>query len=374
VFGLSNDVVLIGFGRIGFAVALDFFNSNMQLTVVDSDPHRLKYAVQVFGFNVLDIDASNLDELERVKRFNLAVVALPGSIAFRVLNKLVDLGLNVVDVSYFPEDPWILHELAVERNVTLIVDAGFAPGLSNIVLGYFHSKFGGLKKARIYVGGLARDSSLPLGLVATWSVEDLIDEYIRRARAIIGGKIVEVDPLSLTGEVTIPKLGVYEYFASDGIRTMLKTFEGVEELIEYTLRYPGHLQIMRMLKKLGFLSDEEVLIGDFRVKLSKVLASILERKLIRDAPDRAIMYIEAESRNGVTRRYLMDVEYDYDIGLSAMGKVTGFTQSNIVKMLLNGRIQDKGLVPPELIGMNLKLYDEFMRNLGRKGIKVLEIS
>ncbi|MCS7385406.1 MAG: saccharopine dehydrogenase NADP-binding domain-containing protein [archaeon GB-1867-005] len=371
---MSNDVVLIGFGRIGFAVALDFFNSNMQLTVVDSDPHRLKYAVQVFGFNVLDIDASNLDELERVKRFNLAVVALPGSIAFRVLNKLVDLGLNVVDVSYFPEDPWILHELAVERNVTLIVDAGFAPGLSNIVLGYFHSKFGGLKKARIYVGGLARDSSLPLGLVATWSVEDLIDEYIRRARAIIGGKIVEVDPLSLTGEVTIPKLGVYEYFASDGIRTMLKTFEGVEELIEYTLRYPGHLQIMRMLKKLGFLSDEEVLIGDFRVKLSKVLASILERKLIRDAPDRAIMYIEAESRNGVTRRYLMDVEYDYDIGLSAMGKVTGFTQSNIVKMLLNGRIQDKGLVPPELIGMNLKLYDEFMRNLGRKGIKVLEIS
>ncbi len=154
--GLS-DAVLIGFGRIGYAVALNFFRSNLTLTVVDSDPRKLKYAFQVFGFNISNINVLNLSELDRFKRYNLAITCLPGSISYRVINKLVDLGVNVVDVSYFPEDPWNLHELAVKRNVKLVVDAGFAPGLSNIVLGYFHAKSGGLRCARIYVGGLSEN-------------------------------------------------------------------------------------------------------------------------------------------------------------------------------------------------------------------------
>ena len=368
-----SSAVLIGFGRIGYAVALDFYNSNMQLTVVDSSPSRLKFAFQVFGFNVVNIDVTNIDELEKVKRYDLAIVALPGSLAFRVVSKLVDLGLDVVDVSYFPEDPWPLHELALKRNSTVIVDAGFAPGLSNAILGYFASKYGGLKRGKIYVGGLAKDSNLPLGLVATWSVEDLVDEYIRKAKAIIAGRLVEVDPLSLTGVIQIPTLGVYEYFASDGIRTMLKTFNDAEDLVEYTLRYPGHLQTMKVLKEMGFLSREEVTVDGVRVRLSKILVKVLEKRLVRDAPDRVVMYIEAESKSGVKRRFIMDVEYNDKIRMSAMGKVTGFTQSIIAKMLLEGRISGKGLVPPERIGMDLKAYDELMHNLAERGIEVKEL-
>ncbi|MCS7364446.1 MAG: saccharopine dehydrogenase NADP-binding domain-containing protein [archaeon GB-1867-035] len=369
-----SEAVLIGFGRIGVAVALDFYRSISTLTVADFDDKRLMFAYNVLGFNVLRLNATKLSELDKLKNFNLAITALPGSIAFPVVKRLVELGLNVVDVSYFPEDPWSLHELAVNNEVKLIVDAGLAPGLSNIILGYFHSKYGGLKSGKIYVGGLSQDPSLPLGIVASWSMEDLVDEYIRPARIIRDGKIVEVNPLDYTGCVEIPSLGSFECFVSDGVRTMLKTFGDADELIEYTLRYEGHLELMKFLRFLGFLSNKELVVDGCKIKLSSLLAKLFEERLVRDAPDRVVMYIEALSRSDVSKHFVMDVGYDDKLKLSAMSKVTGFTQSIIAKMVLDGLIEQHGLIPPENIGMDLKLYDHLISELRGRGIIVSETS
>jgi len=187
--------------------------------------------------------------------------------------RLVDLGVNVVDVSYFPEDPYKLSDLALRRKVKIVIDAGFAPGLSNILLGKFSQKYGGLKVGRIYVGGLSMDPNIPLGLVLTWSAEDLIDEYVRPARIILNGKQLSVDPLSMVGRIEIPKLGLMEYFVSDGVRTMLKTFNDAVELVEYTLRYPGHINVMMTLKNLGFLSE-----ASLKLMVMKFLLEELPRK------------------------------------------------------------------------------------------------
>ncbi|NIP61161.1 MAG: saccharopine dehydrogenase, partial [Gemmatimonadetes bacterium] len=43
---------------------------------------------------------------------------------------------DVVDISFFEEDPFDLDALARERGVTAVVDAGLAPGLSNLVAGH----------------------------------------------------------------------------------------------------------------------------------------------------------------------------------------------------------------------------------------------
>ncbi len=362
-----GGVALLGFGRIGFAVGLNFYLSNIDLTVFDINEDRLKIASEKFGFNVECFNVA-ADDFSVFKQFDLVLTALPGSISYGVLRKLVDLGVDVVDVSYFPEDPWILHELATKRECRLIVDAGFAPGLSNVVVGYFHSKFGGLKSARIYVGGLSEDPSIPLGLIATWSIPDLVDEYIRPARAIINGRIAEVDPLSYTGVINIPDLGVFEFFASDGIRTMLKTFSDVSELIEFTLRYPGHLKVMKLLRDLGFLGYDSIEVNGLKINLTDFLAKILESKLVREGRDRAVMLIDAEPVFGDRRRYIMDVRYDDSLKLTAMGKTTGFTQAEIAKLILKGLVEDKGVIPPEYFGLNSELYDELTVSLRKWGI------
>ena len=204
----------------------------------------------------------------------------------------------------------------------------------------------------------------------------MVDEYIRPARAIVNGRIVEVDPLSLTGEINIPSLGHFEnfeYFVSDGIRTMLKTFRDVDELIEYTLRYKGHVKVMKLLRDLGLLSYGKIKVNDIEVDLVKFLARILERKLVRTGRDRVLMYIEAESRTGIEGKFVLDVGYDDKLGLTAMGKVTGFTQAEISKLILKGMVKDIGLIPPEYFGINISLHEKLMSALEKWNIKIIEI-
>ncbi|MEM3165763.1 MAG: saccharopine dehydrogenase C-terminal domain-containing protein [Candidatus Methanomethylicia archaeon] len=368
-----DDVVLIGFGNIGRAVVFDLVKSNIHPLVVDVDNEKLKIASREFGLETLNLDVSNPLLIDRLKGFNVAITALPGAIAYRVLNNLLNLGINVVDVSYFPESPWSLDPIAREKNVVLILDAGFAPGLTNILLGYFHSMYGGLNIGRIYVGGISLDSTVPLGLVLTWSVEDLIDEYIRPARAILNGSEVNLDPLSNTGEIEIPGVGVFEYFVSDGIRTMLKTFNGSSELIEYTLRYKGHLEIMRSLKKIGLLSYDSLNIDGVKIKMNILTAKILNKIMVRNVPDRVVMYIEAFSNSNIHRKFIMDLCYDFNLNITAMAKTTGFTQSSIAKMVIDNIIVDKGLLPPEFIGINLKYFEVFKRLIDDRGLKFLEL-
>lgn len=369
-----GDIVLIGFGNIGQAVAFDLIKSNIQPLVVDVDNEKLKIASRKFGLETLNLNVLNPLLIDKLKGFNVAVTALPGAIAYKVLNNLLNLGVNVVDVSYFPESPWTLDSIAREKNVVLIVDAGFAPGLTNILLGYFHSLYGGLSIGRVYVGGISLDSKAPLGLVLTWSVEDLVDEYIRPARAILNGFEAYLDPLSNIGEIEIPGVGVFEYFVSDGVRTMLKTFSGARELIEYTLRYKGHLEIMNSLKKIGLLSYDSLSINGFEIKMNVLTAKILNKIMLRNIPDRVVMYIEAVSNSNVHRKFVMDLCYDFNLNITAMAKTTGFTQSSIAKMVIDGVIVEKGLLPPEFIGMNLRYFEMFKQLIDGKGLRIIELS
>ena len=84
----------------------------------------------------------------------------------------------MVDISFFPEDPFALHELALRKNVTLVVDCGVAPGMGNIILGYHNS----LMKVDSYeclVGGLPLIREWPYDYKAVFSPIDVIEEYVR---------------------------------------------------------------------------------------------------------------------------------------------------------------------------------------------------
>ena len=368
-----RTAILIGFGNIGYCAALDLADSGFDLTVIDKSEKRLKIASRRFGFETLRLNVLKHTSNDVLKRFRYAVTSLPGSVAFKVLMRLVDLGVNVVDVSYFPEDPYKLSDLALRRKVKIVIDAGFAPGLSNILLGKFSQKYGGLKVGRIYVGGLSMDPNIPLGLVLTWSAEDLIDEYVRPARIILNGKQLSVDPLSMVGRIEIPKLGLMEYFVSDGVRTMLKTFNDAVELVEYTLRYPGHINVMMTLKNLGFLSEASFKVNGYEISAKRITSKILENHLTKDQPDRVVMYLEAISKRDVFKKFILDVPFDDKLNIHAMGKVTGFTLSSIFKLMVDGLISDNGLIVPERLGMDKCFFNVFNNILRDKGIMVSEL-
>ena len=78
------------------------------------------------------------DLASKIKDADLVLSAVPGFLGFETLKKIILQGKNTVDISFFPENALELNQLALENNVTAIVDCGVAPGMDNVILGYYN--------------------------------------------------------------------------------------------------------------------------------------------------------------------------------------------------------------------------------------------
>ena len=55
---------------------------------------------------------------EAVASADLVISAVPGFMGFTTLKSVIEAGKNVVDISFFPEDPMALDDLAKSKQVT----------------------------------------------------------------------------------------------------------------------------------------------------------------------------------------------------------------------------------------------------------------
>src|SRR5690606_33720977 len=123
-------------------------------------------------------DLSDLSVLPQlVAEYDMVVGALPGFMGFEALRQVILAGKNVVDIAFFPEDPFRLDALAKEHGVTAIVDCGVAPGMSNLFAGYHAAQWAEMETFECYVGGLPRVRTWPFEYKAPFSPIDVIEEY-----------------------------------------------------------------------------------------------------------------------------------------------------------------------------------------------------
>ncbi len=338
-------ILILGAGNIGTVVAYDLAK-DFEVTVVDVSDSALS---SVKGFaEPLKFDVTQREKLqELMKKYDLVVDTLPGKFGLYILKSAINAQRDIVDVSFMPENP-----LELQADITAVVDAGFAPGLSNILLGHIYKELGELEEALIRVGGLPKDPEPPLYYTSTWSPEDLLEEYTRKARIVKDGKIVEIDPLAQIGKV---HLAGYEFeeFPSDGLRTLLYTIKA-KNMEERTLRWPGHLEKMKALKELGFFAPEN------RELTLKILLS-----LMKEGPDFCIMEVYGRNENGEMRYLMLDEAGDF----SSMARVTGYTAAVISRLVLAGEIGE-GIVAPEHIGMENEKLQRILEFLTNKGIEL----
>ena len=356
------DVLVLGAGRSGGYAAELLASSGLRVGVADRDSVRVKQLSRRLGVEGLLGSGEDEAVMGAARRAGVVAVALPGRVAYPVVRRLLEGGCRIVDVSFYPEDPWSLEPLA--SRTVYVPDAGLAPGLSSMLAARLDRVLGGAEYIDIYVGGVSRNPSAPLGLASAWSAEDLVDEYLRPARMRLEGRLVEVDPLEYTGRVEVPGSGVFEYFASDGLRTLLRSLAHVPRLRELTLRYPGHVEAMRLLKSLGLL-EEVVEVEGCRCPANLFLAAVLEKRL-SGTGDRVVLYVEG-GRGGRKAYYRLDMEGTVE--RSAMSITTGSFLTATAILVLRGMVS--GFTPPEELGMHDALFSETLRLLEKAGI-VLE--
>jgi saccharopine dehydrogenase-like NADP-dependent oxidoreductase len=338
---------------------------------VDRDASRLEALGRAFPFETRIADLSQAEVVAEVCRdADLVVGAVPGFMGYRTVAAALQAGKNVVDISFFGEDPFGLDELARAAGVTAVVDCGVAPGLGNMILGY-HAARETVLSYRCLVGGLPVKRTWPWQYKAPFSPVDVLEEYTRPARLMIAGRVVTRPALSDPELVHLHPVGALEAFNTDGLRSLLTTMSHVPDMTEKTLRYPGHIELIRALRETGFLAAEPLHVNGAAVRPIDVSAALLFEhwRLEPGEPEFTIMEVEVRSAAAVTTYRLYDTT-DAASGFSSMARTTGYTATAAARLVLNGAFARKGICPPEYVAAEPGCFERILADLAERRVMV----
>jgi saccharopine dehydrogenase-like NADP-dependent oxidoreductase len=168
-----KNIIVLGAGMVGSAIAIDMAQRH-KVTVADINQEALQNAkIKCADLSIKALDISDKSKLKKViDKFDLVICAVPGFMGFETLKTIIETGKNVIDISFFPEDSLALDQLAKKHKVTAIVDCGVAPGMDNIILGYYNQQFE-VDFFECLVGGLPKIKKWPFNLKPPFSPIDV---------------------------------------------------------------------------------------------------------------------------------------------------------------------------------------------------------
>jgi len=368
-----SKIVVLGCGAVGKHMAIDLCKDpDNEVISVDINREGLEKLSREYPIKIRVEDLSKEEGITRaIEDADIVIGSVPYDIGYAMLETVIRAGKNIVDISYFLEDPFGLDDLAKEKGVTAIVDCGISPGMSNIILGD-HMRKMKVTRYECYVGGLPKARNAPFGYKSPFPVLEVLEVYAESSTMVEDGKVVARPMLSETMTIDLDKVGTLACLNSDGLRTLLHTTD-IPDMFEKTLRYPGHLNMMRIFKDAGFLNNTPIQVEDTSVRPIAVTASLLS-PLWKYEPGEAditvMRLVISGEENGKPATYTYDMydEYDPATGAPSMARTTGYTCTAVTRLVLDGGYSQKGISPPEFVGRVEGCRESVERYLEDRGV------
>jgi saccharopine dehydrogenase-like NADP-dependent oxidoreductase len=358
-----KKIVVLGCGLVGRVIAEDL-SKNHQVSSVDISKENLE---KLESSDVIKLckDVSDISVLnEVIKDCDLVVGALPGFMGYETMKRVIKAKKNIVDISFYPEDPFGLDKLAKENNVIAVMDCGVAPGMGNIIFSH-HDKTMKISDYECLVGGLPKKREWPFEYQAVFSPIDVIEEYVRPARYVQNKSLIVKEALSDTELVEFEEIGTLESWNSDGLRTLIQTMNYVPNMIEKTLRYPGCVEYLKVLRECGYFSYDEIEINGNKIRPIDLTAKLLFPKwqMKEGDEDFTIMRIKIsgkEANKEVLYTYtLLD---RYKNNTISMARTTGFTCTSVANLILENKYNKVGISPPEFLGDHFVFINNYLKS------------
>ena len=362
-------IAILGAGMVGRAMAIDL-SLNHQVTSFDISAASLEIlSKKTSAVTTRQFDLQDTGQYESLlKDFDFVISAVPGFMGYRTLEAIIRAGKNVVDISFFSENALALDALAKQMNVTVIVDCGVAPGMSNLILGYHNARMT-ISNFECLVGGLPRKRVQPFEYKAPFSPMDVLEEYTRPARYVENGCIVTKPALSDAEFIEVENIGTLESFNTDGLRSILFTMGHIPNMKEKTLRYPGHIALMKSLISTGFLDTRPIKVNNMDISPLEFSSALLFNQWKLGANEEEFTVMKISISDASTRiEYNLFDSYDAASGISSMSRTTGYTCTAALNMMMAGLFTEKGVFPPELIGKDEACFRFILDYLQQRNI------
>jgi len=351
-----SKIVVLGCGAVGWHIAVDLCKApGCEVVSVDVNREVLQRLAREHPIEVRVEDLSTAQGVARaVEDSDLVIGSVPYSIGYAMLEGVIRAGKNIVDISYFMEDPFGLDGLAKEMGVTAVVDCGVAPGMANIILGD-HARKMTVARYECYVGGIPKAKDAPFGYKSPFPVLEVLEEYAGSGTRVVSGELVVEPMLAETATIEFEGVGTLACLNSDGLRTLIRTMD-IPDMIEKTLRYPEHVELMRSFRDVGFLDLNSIQVEGSSVRPIDVTASLLTPhwKYGPGEADLTVMrLVISGEEDGKAATYTYDLcdESDPETGTPSMARTTGYTCNAVARLLLDGDFSQKGICPPEFVGL-----------------------
>jgi lysine 6-dehydrogenase len=368
------NIIILGAGLVGGPMAIDLAKDpELHVALADINAGSLLKIGSEYPIKTIQKDLSDPAEVTKlVSGFDMVINAMPGFMGFQTLKAIIEAGKNVVDIAFFIEDPFQLDELAKRNGVTAIVDCGVAPGMCNILIGYVNHLLDETENILYYVGGLPEIREWPYEYKAVFSPVDVIEEYTRPARYVENGKFIVRTALSDPELINFTGVGTLEAFNTDGLRSLAETID-CPNMKEKTLRYPGHIEKMAVLRETGFFSTVPIEMNGKMIRPIDFTAHLLFPKwqLKEGEVDITVMKVLVEGKKERKRvRYTYDLldKYDPVTRIHSMARTTGYTATVALRMIAAGLYTYKGITVPEFIGEKPECVDYMLKGLKARGV------
>jgi lysine 6-dehydrogenase len=383
-------VLLLGVGMQGKAALHDLACSGevSEVIAADRDFEALEAHVagRQYGHKARCeyVDAADPESVSRLMAQgpDVAIDLLPVPFSGKVAAATVKHGVHLVNAVYSVPEVRDLADEARARSVTILPEFGLDPGIDLVLLGEAVRSLDSVEEIITYGAGIPEPHAAdnPLKYKVTWTFEGVLKSYLRAARVIRDGAIVEIKDSEVFGpenihEIEIEGLGKLEAYAN-GDALEYANLLGIEtselrNMGRYSLRWPGHCSFWKRLVDLHLLDDEPVMIEGTAVDRKRFLAAAIEPHIQLGAHERDVAIVRIEvtgTKGGRKARAVYQVvdRRDLKTGFTAMSRTVGYTVSSGAQMIGSGKITKRGLLSP----VSDVPYELFAQELGERGIQI----
>jgi saccharopine dehydrogenase (NAD+, L-lysine-forming) len=357
--------LVVGLGAVGSVIAQVLLQGKAieSVTMADKNTaHALEIAkLSPSRTRVVKIDAKNKEELQAVIEGKDAVINAGHP---RFNHEMMDLslaeGVNYVDLAGNGLGQQLAQDKAWrEAELLAVPGLGEDPGLSNVCAKYAADRLTTVEEIRVRDG--ENSSSSKYEFMLLFSPEVFFSEILDSPRTFVDGRRVSTPPLSGKEVYEFPEpIGAQPVYLVDHeeVMTLPEYIGKGVKYVDFKLALADEfVATLRTMKKLGLLETKPVEIRGSKVAPIELLNSVIPTpvSVSKTVKGNTGIVVEVKGKKGD-----MDVAYKLSTMASHEGSykafhengtsfLTGVVPAIFVRMLAEGKIKQKGVLPPECL-------------------------